>query len=136
MIQAQLHGARLAYVVVPIEGEVQRRVNMWTKKGGLTDKYVNVPGGYLVYFPRGHVLRIKNREELRHYKLDRDPELIDLKGLHDPKSPMGKLMMAEDDATRKGAFVDLQQQVIRIATAATGKIEVTRDPRELPTHED
>lgn len=136
MIQAQMRGTRLAYVVVPLEGEVTRKINTWTKKAGLSEKFVDVPAGYLVYFPRGHVLRIRNKEELRQYKLDKDPEFIDLKGLSDPKSAIGKLMMAQEDGERRGAYQTLEQQVIRLAQATSGKIEVTKDPRELPTHED
>lgn len=136
MSQAHMVGTRLAYVVVPLEGVVQRKINTWTKKGGLSEKYIDQPGGYMVYFPRGHVLRIRDKAMLRHYKLDRPAKITNLQGLSDPRSPLGKLMMSQDDAERRGAFQSLEEQVIKLAQAQSGKIELTVDPRELPNHEE
>ena len=136
MAQAFMKGARLAYVVVPMEGVVTRKINTWTKKAGLTDKYVEQPAGYMVYFPRGHVLRLKDKAELRQYRLNKPADIVSLEGLHDPKSPLGAIMMADDDAARRGAMQNLEAQVIRMAQAKTGKVELTRDPRELPQHPD
>lgn len=135
MMQAHMTGARLAFVVVPQEGTVMRKVNKWTKKG-IQESYVEQPAGFMVYFPRGHVIRLRDKTELRRYKLDRPARIINLEGLSDPNSAIGKMMMAQDDATRKGAFQSLEEQVIKIATAASGKVELTRDPRDLPTHEE
>lgn len=135
-VQATMSGARLAYVVVPLDGEVVRKVNTWTKKAGLGEKYVDQPAGFMVYFPRGHVLRIRDRKQLRQYKLDRPAQIINLQGLSDPNSPLGKMMMSQDDATRKGAFQSLEDQVIKLAQAKSGKVELTRDPRELTEHEE
>jgi hypothetical protein len=44
--------------------------------------------------------------------------------------------MSQDEATRKGAFQSLEEQVIRLATARSGKIELTKDYRDLPQHPD
>mgnify|MGYP000971123040 FL=1 len=136
MSQAHMVGARLAFVVVPLEGEVTRKINTWTKKAGLGEKYVEQPAGCLVYFPRGHVLRIRDRAQLRLYKLDKPAKIINLEGLNDPNSPIGKMMMSQDEATRRGAFQSLEEQVIRLAEAKSGKVEVTKDPRLLATHEE
>lgn len=137
MAQAHMNGARLAFVVVPMEGTVKRKINTWNKKAGLTEKYVDQPAGYLVYFPRGHVLRIKDQKELRQYKLDRGANIINLEGLSDPNSPLGRMMMSQDDATRRGGMESLEKQVMKLAQAKSGKIELIRDPEtELTEVED
>lgn len=135
-MQAHMNGSRLAYVVVPIEGNVTRKINTWNKKGGIQEKFVDQPGGYMVYFPRGHVLRLRDKAELRRYKLDRPPRIINLEGLADPNSAIGRVMFAQDESSRAGAMADLEKQVMQLAQAKSGRIEVTRDPRELPQHED
>lgn len=136
MATGYTNGSRLAYVVVPQEGEVTRKINTWNKKTGLGEKFVEQPAGYMVYFPRGHVLRFRDRSELRRYKLDKQPRIINIEGLSDPNSPFGRLLMAQDERARAGAFENLEKQVIQLAQVKSGKIELTRDPRELPTHED
>jgi hypothetical protein len=136
MAQAYMNGARLAYVVVPLEGEVTRKINTWTKKAGLGSKYVDQPAGFMVYFPRGHVLRIRDRQMLRQYRLDKPAKIINLEGLADPNSPLGKMMMSQDDNARRGAFEDMEKQVIKLAQATSGRIELTKDERELPKHPD
>ena len=134
-MQAHMNGSRLAFVVVPQEGEVTREVCTMTKKG-MQKKAVDQPAGFLVYFPRGHVIRLKNRQELRRYRLDKPANIINLEGLSNPNSPLGKLMMSQDEVTRRGAFQSLEEQVIRLATAKSGKVELTKDYRDLPQHPD
>jgi hypothetical protein len=118
-------GARLAYVVVDLSetvGTVKRPVTTWTKKDGLKTKMVEEPAGYLVYFPRGHVIRLKDKEALRLYGLDRQPPIVNLQGLNDPNSPIGRLLMSQDEGTRRGAMETMEKQVIRLATAKTGPV--------------
>lgn len=118
-------GARLAYVVVDLSetvGTVKREVTTYTKEKGLTTKLVEEPAGYLVYFPRGHVIRLKNKEALRQYGLDGRPPIINLEGLNDPRSPIGQVLFGQDDAARRGAMESLEKQVIRLATAMTGPV--------------
>lgn len=130
--QANMMGARLAYVVVPQEGTVRRPVSKWDKRTKQVETmFVEEPAGYLVYFPRGHVIRIRNEKELRHYKLNREPEIVNLAGLADRNSPLGKLMFSQDEAVRRNAMVDLEAQVIRMAEVKSGKIEITRDAESL-----
>jgi hypothetical protein len=118
-------GARLAYVVVDLSetvGTVKRPVTTWTKKDGLKTKMVEEPAGYLVYFPRGHVIRLKDKESLRQYGLDRQPPIVNLQGLNDPNSPIGRLLMSQDEGARRGAMETMEKQVIRLATAKTGPV--------------
>ena len=84
-------------------------------------KEMPVPAGNLVYFPRGHVLRLSD-EQLVHYNLNKKPRMINLQGLHDPESPVGKMMMAQDDATRANAYNDLEQAVMHLAIAKSGPV--------------
>lgn len=135
-MQAFMNGSRLAYVVVPQDGEVIRKINTHTKKQGIGEKYVSQPAGYMVYFPRGHVIRLKNKSELRRYRLDGPPRVINIEGLSDPNSPFGKMMMAQDDQARQRGWESLEKAVINLSQVKSGRVELTRDARELPQHED
>lgn len=133
-------GARLSYVVVKVEGEVEREVCEYvspkharSKNGersrrgrraqsGIVRKKIMQPGGYIVYFPRGHAVRFRDEDHLAQYGLDQEPDIINMQGLHHPKSPIGKLLLSQDSAARKGAMQDMREQVIRLATAKTGPI--------------
>lgn len=130
--QVSMTGARLSYVVVEQEGTVRRHVHKW-KKGGLGISVIDVeePAGFLVYFPRGHVIRIKDKKELHHYKLDREPQIVNMQGLSDRNSPLGKLMFAQDESVRRTAMYDLEKQVIALAEVKSGKIIITRDVNDL-----
>jgi hypothetical protein len=68
MASGILKGSRLAYVVVKQEGSVKREKHYWSKDG-IKKKLVDEDAGYLVYFPRGHAIRIKSLARLRHYQL-------------------------------------------------------------------
>jgi hypothetical protein len=130
MITANMVGARLAYVVRELHGTVKREKCRLTvvKKGSgkLRDQYewkkemVEEPAGYMVYFPRGHVVRIPNRQILEHYKLHLKPKIINLDGLTDPSTPIGRVMMAQDNDARAGAMIDMETMVIQMACAKTG----------------
>jgi hypothetical protein len=125
MQQPVATGARLAYVVVDLSetiGTVKREVTMWTKDKGLHTKLVEEPAGYLVYFPRGHCIRLKDKESLRRYGLDQKPPIINLEGLNDPKSAIGQMLFGQNEDARRGAMESLEKQVIRLATAKTGPI--------------
>lgn len=132
MANAFMTGARLAYVVVPQEGTVQRQVHLMKKDKNGSHKMVSEmreePAGFMVYFPRGHVIRLRDRKELRRYKLDQKPNIISMEGLSDPNSPLGKLMMAENDDARLLAMSQLEQQVIRMTQVVGGKVELVREP--------
>lgn len=125
MITPGMNGARLAYVVVDLSetiGTVKREVVTWTKRDGLKKKMVEQPAGYLVYFPRGHVVRIPDKETLRHYGLDGRPPIVNLQGLNDPNSPIGRMLLGQEENARRGAMETLEKQVIRLATAKTGPV--------------
>lgn len=131
-MQVAMSGARLAYVVVEQEGVVRRPVHKMMKGGGGI-KVVDVeePAGFLVYFPRGHVLRIKSQKELAQYNLDKAPRIVNLSGLNDPNSAIGRMMMSDDQVIRREGMADLEKYVIRLAEAKTGRITLTRDVADL-----
>jgi hypothetical protein len=125
MLAPGTQGARLAYVVVDLNetiGTVKREVTTWTKAAGLKRKMVEEPAGYMVYFPRGHVVRLRNKEELRQYRVDGPAPIINLQGLNDPNSPIGRMLMSQDENTRRGAMESMEKAVIRLATAKTGPV--------------
>lgn len=136
MAQVIMHGARLSYVVVPQEGTVKRPVHKWKKGVGVQQTFAEEPAGFLVFFPRGHVIRIRTKQELRRYNLHKDPQIVSLQGLSDPNSPLGKLMLAQDEGSRIKAMDEMQQQVIRLAQAQSGKVELCRDASELYAEEE
>jgi hypothetical protein len=132
MAHGVLKGSRLAFVVVKQEGTVKREKHYWSKEG-IKKKLVEEDAGYLVYFPRGHAIRVRSLARLRHYQLHKEPAIIQLDGLNDPNSPLGKMFMSQDPMLRMASYRDLEQMVINLAEAR-GKIEVKdfepRDPDE------
>jgi hypothetical protein len=129
MIAGILNGSRLAFVVVKQEGEVQREKHYWSKEG-IKKKLVPEDAGYLVYFPRGHAIRLKSLAALRHYRLHKEPKIIELQGLNDPNSPLGKMFMSQDPHLRMSSYRELEQMVIDLA-GSRGKIEVKDfEPKE------
>ena len=122
-ISGILNGSRLAYVVVKQEGSVKREKHYWTKDG-IKKKLVEEDAGYLVYFPRGHALRVRSLAKLRHYRLHKEPKIIQLEGLNDPNSPLGKMFLSQDPLLRMASYRELEQMVINLAEAR-GKIEVS-----------
>ena len=131
MFEGVVPGSRLAYVVVPLKDEVTRYITKWTRDKGLFDEPNKEPGGYLVYFPRGHCLRL-NEKELKRYKLNKKPKLVvDMSQMYDPNSSLGKLFLAQNESERANSWKDLERQVIQLATARTGPIQVTKV--QLPT---
>ena len=133
LAQGVLRGSRLAFVVVKQEGEVKREKCYWSQGEGIKKKLVAEDAGYLVYFPRGHALRIRNMAMLRHYRLHKEPQIIQLDGLNDPNSPLGKMFLSQDPQLRMASYRELEQMVINLAESH-GKIEVTdfepKDPDE------
>lgn len=114
-------GARLSFVVIPLEGTVKRTVTLWSKDEGLQQVEREEEAGFLVFFPRGHVMRIRTQQELAHYKLDQDPKFMDMKGLYDPNTAIGKLFSSQDGPERVGAYRQLEAQVVALATAKSGR---------------
>lgn len=114
-------GARLSHVVMPLEGEVEREVTRFSKDKGLHKEMETQPAGFLVFFPRGHVMRLKTMAELEHYGLDRDPLFMDLKGLYDPNTAVGKLFSSQDENERAESYRHLEAQVIALATKNCGR---------------
>lgn len=128
MPQGVLKGTRLEFVIVPLEGTVKRKrftlvPSKQLKRDGTPVRHerketiVEQPAGYMVYFPRGHCVRLKNKEELARYKLDRDASIISIDGLFDPNSPIGRLITSQDDKARGKAFLSLESKVINAVTA-------------------
>jgi hypothetical protein len=112
--QGVLKGSRLAFVVVKQEGEVNREVHYWSKDG-IKKKLLPEDAGFLVYFPRGHAIRIRSLAQLRHYRLHKEPAIIQLEGLNDPNSPLGKMFMSQDQKLRQASYRELEQMVIDLA---------------------
>lgn len=133
MFTAHMNGARLAYVVREIPGKVKRQTHSIGKKGeGIRVVDKEEPGGFMVYFPRGHALRIPDRKTLAHYGLDKKPMVINAQDvLADPNSPLGRIMMAQNEEARAGAMLDMERMVMQMATAKTGPIIMPEQIKEF-----
>lgn len=127
-------GSRLAYVVVPIKGTVTRPVVKFEEIPSGKDKngqpkvqhkmrheLKEQAAGFMVYFPRGHAIRLRGRD-LKKYGLNKPAKIINMQGLNDPNSPIGKLIARQDNESRSQAFQMLEKNVIALATAKSGKI--------------
>lgn len=131
--QAYMNGARLAYVVRKLPGNVKRQVCKLTKKGeGIKFEDRDQPAGYMVYFPRGHAIRIPSDKLLAHYGLKvGKATIVNMDGLLDSNSPLGKVMLAQNDEARATAMVDMERMVIQLATAKTGPVLLPEQVREI-----
>jgi hypothetical protein len=140
MYTANMNGARLAYVVKKLEGTVKRekvRMHLVKKGSGRTrdqwemrKELIEEDAGYMVFFPRGHAMRVPTMKQLEHYNLARDgqllkPTVINMSEWANPNSPIGRLMMAQDNEGRAGAMADMETLLIRMATHQSG-------PRLMP----
>ena len=72
------------FEVHPLEGNVTRTVYEKTLKGeegkfgGFKEKEITEPAGFMVYFPTGASIRVRNDEELERLGFTRTPELVDM----------------------------------------------------------
>lgn len=123
---AASQGSRLAYVVVPIKEKVTRNVTKWEAGKGLFEVPVEEDGGFMVYFPRGHVLRL-TKKELKRYGIDKKPRLtMDMNAMFDPDSSIGKVFLSQSSEERALSWKDLERQVIQMATVKTGNNLLTK----------
>ena len=72
------------FEVHPLEGNVTRTIYEKTLKGeegkfgGFKEKEITEPAGFMVYFPTGASIRVRNDEELERLGFTRAPELVDM----------------------------------------------------------
>lgn len=126
------HGGRFKYIVIPIKGKVKRvQYGFETKEVGKDERgnprfqhtmvknIVEQPGGYMVYCPMGHVVRLTERQ-LRRYKLNRPPGLADMRGRYGD-TPAGKTFGEQAEAiNRDGMVKNLELMTVHLATRKTG----------------
>ncbi len=132
-MQSQVQGARLAYVVKKLEGKVARTNFKFNRRIGKIEPYeVEEDAGYLVFFPRGHYLRIRTKEDLVRYRLNYKPSIISMTGLTDPNSPVGKLMAAQDEGERIKAWEDMEADVAALVRKNVGPMSIPGYDKPLP----
>lgn len=141
-------GGRLKYVVVPIKGKVKRVITSFEKKQiGVTEHNVpryqhtmkqsvkERPGGFMVYFPMGHVLRLTERQ-LRRFRLNRPAGFADMRGLFAQGGPLAELLQAQTEEGRAEGFKRLELMTVHLATKRTGTRLLTREERIPDEFED
>lgn len=75
----QQSNVRPRYEVERLEGTVIE-THVVREDGRNVEKEVEVPAGYMVYFPAGHSIRVRTDEELKRLGYDQPAELIDEDG--------------------------------------------------------
>lgn len=136
-------GARLAYFVVKLDTEIEREVCEYVSpktlnggrqpadraarrakrtKSGIVRRMIKQPGGFLVYFPRGHVIRFRDEDHLAQFGLDKEPPIINMKGLYDANSKIGRMMNSQDEEVRRKGYSALEKHVVQLATAKSGPV--------------
>jgi hypothetical protein len=125
-----MNGSRLEFVVVPLQKKIKRKVMKFKRGEGLVAQMRDEDAGFMVYFPRGHALRMTS-VQLKKYRLNRKPNIINLEGLHDANSPVGRLMAEQDEKGRQEAYRDLEQEVIQMVTTRSGQ-HILTEAEELP----
>lgn len=141
MATAHMNGARLAFVVRKLSGTVKREkyVMELIKKGqngksdqfSMKSKIVDEPAGYLVYFPRGHAIRLRTEAELSHYGLGGKPRIINIENvLADPNSPLNRMIQSQNEEERRDGMLDMERAVIAMATAKTGPAVMQEQMKE------
>lgn len=118
-----MQGARLSFVVRPMKGKVKREICSYSKDaGGITKTVKEIPAGFIVFFPMGHAIHVKDEQILKELGFDKKPQILDMDGIHDPNSPLGQLMTEQNEEKRTGAYQDMEKQVIDLVTRKCGPI--------------
>jgi hypothetical protein len=111
---------------MPIKEKVTRYITKWTREKGLHEEAQEQPGGFMVYFPRGHALRMTDKELVRHKLNKRAKLIVDMSQLYDPESAIGKVFLAQTENERASSWKDLERQVVALATVRTGNQLLTK----------
>lgn len=80
---------RRRFEVEPIEGDVEVQRMVLSKDGVLKQETTTEKGGFMVYFPAGHSIRVGSKEELRRLGFHRQPGIIDDETLEEIKEDEG-----------------------------------------------
>lgn len=128
----QATSARLSYVVRKLPGNVERETHKISGKGkGIQIEKKTQPAGYMVYFPRGHCLRM-DEAMLKHYGLDKKAGIINAENiLADPNSPLARMLTAQTEEARNSAGLDMERAVIQMALAKTGPVVMAEQVQEI-----
>jgi len=98
----QLQVIKPAYEVHPFSGTTKRRVYGFDKKSRqLTVEEVDAEGGYMVYFPKGHSIRVFDDEHLKVLGFDQPAKLIDMETGEESGEAHGSLRQHSRRVTRR-----------------------------------
>lgn len=110
----QLQGPRLPYVVRKLNGTVPVTKRKYNKRTGKVESFEEKEdAGYIVFYPRGHYLRIRNLDALKFYGLDKKPRPIAADGMQ-----LHPTMRIED------AYENLEADVVEAVRSAVGQITI------------
>ena len=91
----------------------------------IVQKVVEQPGGFMVYFPKGHALRM-TEVQLKRYGLKKTGAgIVDLEGLIDGK--LAEKVFAESDEADRNKL--MERRTIALATKKTGTNLLTKEEK-------
>lgn len=121
----QLQGPRLPYVVRKLNGTVPVERTKFNRRTGKIEKYEErEDAGFLVFFPKGHYLRVRNKSDLVFYKLNLKPKPIAADG-----------MILHPTQSVEDSYENLEADVVAAVKSAVGQITVPGyegEPLKLP----
>ncbi len=117
-----MKGPRLEFVVRPMKGKVKVPHHSFDPAKKKVVSVLNTEDfGYLVYLPNGNSYRL-NKDQLKKYGYDRQPTILNFDQVNDTKTPAGRYKFAMDDAQRKKAWLELEEQVIKACVRRHGPV--------------
>lgn len=130
-----MQGARLEFVLRELPGTVlarkikpppsKRQKDANPELEGQSSNVINmerVPAGFMVFFPNGSCYRL-SAEEAKRRGLTRAPAILNLESVKDTESPAGRFKYSVEEADKRKAYRDMENELIRRCTGRVGNIE-------------
>ena len=127
---------RPEFEVHPLEGVVKRESLKYVRTKDedtgkvhfeLKKALVEEPAGFMVYFARGHSIRVKTVEELGRLGLQRQPGLVDIKTLEmipgQPVQSLAHLSQARAMASMVPSYKESELEAISAAVEPVEEVE-------------
>lgn len=88
------------FEVEVLEGKVERTMTSF-EDGVLKTKVVEEEAGYMVYFPQGHSIRVRNYTELKRMGLHTAPGLVDMESGDEMQAPQVRSLKSQVESRTK-----------------------------------
>lgn len=88
------------FEVEVLEGKVDRVMTSF-EDGQLKTETIEEDAGYMVYFPQGHSIRVRNYTELKRMGLHTAPGLVDMESGEEVQAPQTRSLKSLVDSKTK-----------------------------------